>query len=178
MGGLLPGWGMFADNQNSIMRPAQMGPLWMHAGEALGLKIAHRVWVNDPPASSYPACVAVKCAELQSAVAGRHYLHFIRKAIMEHGLNIARKVVLDEVAECIASFTQGFSIARFNEDMQNDKGIEAFRKDLQEVKYRNISRFPTLIIQRPGSRGLMVTGYRPAEVLLKIINELWKTNGI
>ena len=47
----------------------------------------------------------------------------------------------------------------------------AASKDLQEVKYRNINRFPTLLIQRDGAPGLLVTGYRPAEVLINIINE-------
>jgi putative protein-disulfide isomerase len=171
MGGLLPGWNQYADHQNSIMRPAQMGPMWMQAGEMLELTLAHRIWVEDPPASSYPACIAVKCAEIQSAMAGRHYLHFVRKAVMEHGLNISRREALIVVAECVAGITNQFSVARFVQDLESDAGTEAFRKDLQETKYRNINRFPSLVIQRPGTRGVIVTGYRPAEVLLHIIND-------
>jgi putative protein-disulfide isomerase len=171
MGGLLPGWSQFADNQNSIMRPAQMGPLWMQAGEMLQMKIAHRIWVEDPPASSYPACIAVKCAELQSTEAGRHYLHLTREAVMEHGLNIAHREVLEVVASSVANNIKQFSFSQFIRDMENERGMDAFRKDLQEVKYRNINRFPTLVIQRPSSPGLMVTGFRPVEVLLHIINE-------
>jgi putative protein-disulfide isomerase len=171
MGGLLPGWSLFADNQNNILRPAQLGPLWMHAGETLGLTIAHRIWVEDPPATSYPACIAVKCAALQSAKAGKLYLHYVRKAVMVHGLNIAKQDELLEVAKKTAVLFPGFSLRRFEEDMKSGEGIEAFRKDLQEVKYRNINRFPTLLIQRDGAPGLLVTGYRPAEVLINIINE-------
>lgn len=171
MSGLLPGWGQFVDNQNSILRPAQMGPLWMHAGEMLGTMIAHRIWAEDPPATSYPACIAVKCAELQSAAAGKLYLHYVRKAVMVHGLNIAKQDELLEVAKKTAVLLPGFSFNRFKKDLETDQGIEAFRKDLQEVKYRNINRFPTLIIQRPEAPGLLVTGYRPAEVLIHIINE-------
>jgi predicted DsbA family dithiol-disulfide isomerase len=171
MGGLLPFWGHYMDSHNSIQRPAQMGPLWMHASETMEVPIAHRIWVEDPPASSYPACIAVKCAELQSADAGRLYLHFVRKAVMLYGLNIARHNVLLQVAESVAGINKEFSVAQFEEDMQNDRGQEAFRKDLQEVKYRGINRFPTLIIKQAGSPGKLVTGFRPAEVLLQIINE-------
>ena len=171
MGGLLPGWNQFADHHNCIMRPAQMGPMWMQAGETLQLDLAHRIWVTDPPASSYPACIAVKCAEIQSAVAGRHYLHFVRKAVMEHGLNISRHEVLHQVAEDVAGITNQFSVTRFLQDMENNAALELFRKDLQETKYRNINRFPTLVIQRPEARGVVVTGYRPADVLLHIIND-------
>ena len=170
LGGLLPGWGLFTDNQNNILRPAQMGPLWMHAGEMLGLTLAHRIWVEDPPASSYPACIAVKCAELQSAEAGKLYLHYVRKAVMVHGLNIAKQDELLEVAKKTAVLLPGFSLSQFEEDMKTDQGMEAFRKDLQEVKYRNINRFPTLLIQQQGLPGVLVTGYRPAEVLIHIIN--------
>lgn len=55
--------------------------------------------------------------------------------------------------------------------MESEKGMEAFRNDLQEVKYRNINRFPTLVIKGPSSPGLVVTGFRPVEVLLHIIND-------
>lgn len=171
MGGLLPFWGHYVDNYNSIQRPAQMGPLWMHASETMDVPIAHRIWVEDPPASSYPACIAVKCAELQSAEMGRLYLHFVRKAVMLHGLNIARYNVLQEVAQSVAGINKSFSLAQFEDDMQNDRGQDAFRKDLQEVKYRGINRFPTLIIKQPDLPGIMVTGFRPAEVLLAILHE-------
>jgi predicted DsbA family dithiol-disulfide isomerase len=171
MGGLLPFWGHYVDNYNSIQRPAQMGPLWMHASEMMEVSIAHRIWVEDPPASSYPACIAVKCAEMQSPEMGRLYLHFVRKAVMLYGLNIARYNVLQEVAECVAGMNKGFSLAQFEEDMQNERGQEAFRKDLQEVKYRGINRFPTLLITQAGAPGKLVTGFRTAEMLLQIINE-------
>jgi len=90
---------------------------------------------------------------------------------MVHGLNIAKPDELLEVAKKTAVLFAGFSFKRFEEDLKSDQGIEAFRKDLQEVKYRNINRFPTLLIQQAGAPGLLVTGYRPAEVLINIINE-------
>ncbi|HUP12809.1 MAG TPA: DsbA family protein [Niastella sp.] len=171
MGGLLPGWQHYADHQNSIQRPAQMGPLWMQAGEMTNTSIAHRIWVQDPPATSYLSCIAVKCAALQSAEAEKLYLHFVRKAVMEHGLNIARLDTLIEVAQYITGIHQAFSVAQFENDMKNGRGKEAFSKDLQEVKYRNINRFPTLLIKRPALSSLLVTGFKPADELLKIINK-------
>jgi len=171
MGGLLPDWKNFVDNQNSIIRPAQMGPMWMQASEQFGIELAHRIWVEDPPASSYPACVAVKCAGLQSAEAGKLFLHLVRKAVMVHGLNIAKPDVLQDVASSVGTMVSDFSVEQFMQDLQNDRGIEAFRKDLQETKYRNINRFPTLLIERPGARSMLVTGFRPAHVLLHIIDK-------
>src|SRR4051812_7028555 len=70
MGGLLPSWNNFHDNENAVSRPIQMGPVWMHAGQIAHKPIAHQLWMTEPPASSYPACIAVKCAQLQSAPDG------------------------------------------------------------------------------------------------------------
>jgi protein-disulfide isomerase-like protein with CxxC motif len=171
MGGLLPTWNHYIDNYNNVQRPAQMGPLWMHAGKEMEVPIAHRIWVEDPPSSSYPACIGVKCAELQSAEVGQLYLHFVRKAVMLYGLNIARRDILMQVADCVAGINKQFSRAQFEEDMTNDRGVEAFRKDLQEVKYRNINRFPTMLIKQGASPGILITGFRTAEELLKIFRE-------
>src|SRR5436190_8530475 len=67
MAGLLPSWNNFQDNVNAVSRPIQMGPVWMHAGQIAQKPICHRLWIDDPPASSYPACIAVKCTQLQSS---------------------------------------------------------------------------------------------------------------
>ena len=56
--------------------------------------------------------------------------------------------------------------------MKNDIGLEAFRKDLQEVQYRNINRFPTLIFRRSNSPSLIITGYRPYSALVDIMQQI------
>ena len=80
MGGLLPSWNQYQDSLNAISRPAQMGPVWMQASELTGVPMPHRIWVENPPVSSYPACIAVKCAMLQSPVLGELYFHYVQEA--------------------------------------------------------------------------------------------------
>lgn len=169
MGGLLPSWNQFTDSLNSISRPAQMGPIWMQAGQLTDLPIPHSIWIKDPPASSYPACIAVKCAMIQSSALGELYLHLIQEAIMMHRLNIAKYEVLKQVAEQVKAAAACFDLDRFLEDMNNGNGLEAFRKDIQEVKYRTIHRFPTLLIRRTAQMPLLITGYKPAGVIMSII---------
>ncbi len=146
-----------------------MGPIWLQAGQLTDLPIPHRIWVDDPPASSYPACVAVKCAMLQSPALGELYLHFIQEAIMMHSLNISKYEVLQQVAVLVNATASCFNLDRFIADMSNGNGLEAFRKDIQEVKYRAIQRFPTFLIRRPEQRPLLITGYKPADVLTSIV---------
>ena len=98
MGGLLPSWKHFSDAANSVSRPAQMGPIWMEATHISGMPIQNTIWITNPPASSYLACIAVKCAGLQSAEAEAQYLRLLREAVMLKGENIDKQSVLIKIA--------------------------------------------------------------------------------
>lgn len=167
MCGMLPSWDSFSDPMNSVSRPLQMGPVWMEAKHISGMPMADTVWVHDPPASSFPSCVAVKCAGLQSPVAEEWYLRRVREALMPHGKNIAKQEVLLEVADKLAADKPTlFDGEQFKTDLQDGAGNEAFRQDLEKARFHRIGRYPTLTIQKPGHTGVILTGYRPYPVLL------------
>jgi len=174
MGGLLPAWTNYNDPLFSISRPMQMGPVWHEASMTSGMKTYDRIWVEDPPASSYPACIAVKCAELQSHEAGVMYLRMVREAVMLHGKNIAKQDILLSVAHSLSDTYPGLlDTDKFEQDLtKNDNGIEAFRQDINEVQSRNITRFPTLIMRSSNKPSIMITGYRPYSVLLDAIMQV------
>ena len=172
MGGLISSWDNFHDEVNSVSRPAQMGPVWMHAGQIANTPIQHQIWMRDPPASSYPACVAVKSVQLQSSGYGEAYLQLLRNACMGEGKNIARQSVLFNIAEKFAANTPGFSFQKFREDYEGGNGMEAFRSDLEEVRFYNITRFPTLIIKSADERAIMLSGYRDYTEVAKSIGTL------
>ena len=172
MGGLLPGWKNYNDSVNSVTRPAQMGPVWMHAQQLSGMPIQPDIWMRDPPASSYPACMAVKCAGLQSADAGEVFLRCLREAIMIRSANITNKEVLLIIAEEVAAIIPAFDPDRFRLDLAGDVALEAFRKDLLEVQHHNISRFPTLLVKNKNKQAILIAGYRPYNVLLQSLRKL------
>ena len=173
MGGLLPNWQNYNDEVNSVSRPAQMGPVWMQASHMSGMPLPDKIWMLDPPTSSYPACIAVKCAQLQSYNAGDRYLRLVREAIMIHQKNISKEAVLFDIAdELAAEQPLLFNISRFKEDMTNDNGLEAFRTDLHQVQTRNINRFPTFIFRYLNNQTLMMTGYRPYSSLLDTLKQI------
>ena len=173
MGGLLPDWNTFNDPLNSVSRPQQMGPLWMEAKHISGMPIQHSVWVENPPKSSFPACIAVKCATLQSADATEAYLRRCREAVMLDGKNIAEQQVLLGIANELArERPQLLDAERFQKDWKTGAGKETFREDLQAVKLHNFGRFPTLTIQQPGKPGVVIVGYRPYEVLLEALKQV------
>ncbi len=165
MGGLLPSWKHFEDAVHSINRPSQMGPEWMHAAHLSGVTINSQVWITDPPASSYPACIAVKCVQLQSELFVEKFLHFLRKAVMLESKNIAKTAVLLDAGWLLHDEYPYFDLFRFRDDLLGNPGKEAFKKDLQEVKYLGINRFPTLVVRRSGGSSRILTGYQTHESL-------------
>lgn len=173
MGGMIPDWLSYSDPLNSVSRPAQMGPQWLHVKTLTGVEIDERLWVDDPPGSSYPACLAVKAAQLQGKAAGESYLNRVRRAVMQERRNIARTEVLLELADELAG--RGvfpFDAGLFRRDLDSEVAREAFRDDLKETRYREVGRFPTLILLANGGAGILLAGYRPYDVLRKALLHL------
>lgn len=176
MGGMIPDWSTYNDPMNAVSKPLQMGPVWMHAAEVTHVKMMYSIWHEDPPSSSYPPCIAVKCARLQSKEAAELYLYNLRKALMEQGLNISKTDNLFAIASSLSQSNPDiFNYDEFDRSWKDGTGKEAFRSDLQKTKFHNISRYPTLTFNA-GAEGFMIVGYRPYQVLLEgflqIMNEL------
>jgi putative protein-disulfide isomerase len=178
MGGLLPSWKHFNDNINSIQKPVQMGPEWMHARSLSGAVIHDRIWITDPPASSFPACIAVKCAEFQSSQIAAHYFYLLQEAVMVKNLNISKTNVLLDVASTIRTLYSQFDLQKFKEDLLGEQGKEVFRKDLQECKYLNIRRMPTILFKSSDTVPILVSGYQSYESLKDACRRLEDPKGV
>jgi predicted DsbA family dithiol-disulfide isomerase len=167
MGGMIADWASYQDPVNAVRRPSQMGPVWMEARHLAGAALDERIWIEDPPASSYPACLAVEAAGLQSSAAADAYLRRARQAVMTERRNIARREILLELAAEFAAGTPGLlDPERFAADLGSEAALAALREDLKECRYRGIGRFPTLtMLRRDTGRGVGIMGYRPYEVL-------------
>lgn len=173
MGGLLPDWKKYHDPLNDISKPAHMGPYWMQVKQITGAQIDESIWYDDPPVSSYPACIAVKCAEMQSFAAADLYLSALREAVMFKRKNISKRNVLIEIADELETRNPSkFSSIRFQLDFLENRSIDAFNYDLNKATLSNIGRFPGLVMQRPGEKGIVLIGYRPYPVLMQAFNQL------
>jgi putative protein-disulfide isomerase len=169
MCGMIPDWKNYSDPVNSVSRPAQMGPVWMHASEVTNVKMNYSLWHEDPPSSSYPACIAVKAAGLQSLKVEDTYLFALRKAMMNDGANISKQEVLLSVAEGLE--LDDFDFEKFYTDWKHPRSREAFRSDLQKARFHSIGRFPTLTFTKAAGEGIIMTGYRPYEVLRDVFQK-------
>ncbi|MBA3648242.1 MAG: DsbA family protein [Chitinophagales bacterium] len=173
MGGMVPDWKHYDDTLNSVSRPAQMGPLWMQAHHISGMPLRDRIWMENPPASSFRGCIAVKCAQMQSSLAAEKYLRELREAIMIRGWNIAQKKVLLDVARIVANKDpHEFDVLRFEQDLSNNQGTDNFRQDLAEIRNQNITCFPTLTFKKRNSPGILIYGYRSYSVMADAIKNM------
>ncbi len=160
LGGMIPDWQTFNDPLHSVHRPAQMGPSWYEVRHLTGMPIDEMIWIQDPPASSYPACVAVKAAALQGTAVEEAYLRRLREGVMLERRNIARREVLVELFAGLPGGDGG----RFRRNVVGDEALEAFREDLKDAGYRNIGRFPAFILRGAVGRAVLLVGYRPYPV--------------
>lgn len=183
MGGMIPDWRHYADPLNDVASPAHVGPQWLEVSRLSGMPIEPRIWHDDPPASSYPACLAVKAAELQGRGAGERYLRRAREAVMLEQRNIARRSVLLELAEELsgtggrdAAGGEALDVEAFSRALDDGDALAALRADLQDVKYREIGRFPTLVVRGREARGVVIVGYRPYAVLLEAVRQVAGTS--
>jgi putative protein-disulfide isomerase len=163
--GLLPSWAHFHDAAHSLRKPVHFGPEWVHARAISGMQLNDRIWITDPPASSFPACIAVKSAELQSRALGARYLQLVREAIMVNGRNIAKTSVLIAVAGDLAGEEPRFDISRFRDTLLGQEGREQFQRDYNESQYLGIRRTPTLVFKSIGGRRKMASGYSTYEAM-------------
>lgn len=177
MGGMLPDWNGYHDSLNAVTRPLQMGPIWLQAKHISGIFIDDKLWFKDPPASSYPACVAVKAAAQQSPFAEEWLLHALQKAAMGEGRNIAQKqVLLDVAAQTEKDHPGQFNYGLFTKHLLSDTVLEAFKRDLAATAERRITRFPTLLVRLQGSPlAVTLTGYRPYESMVAVLEKLAAT---
>ena len=168
--GMIPDWNTYNDPMNSVSRPLQMAPVWMHASQVSYTPIDYTIWHDDPPASSYPACIAVKCAALQSAETEQRYLYKVREAVMVRKMNIAREEVLLALANELADARDDFDAVKFADDLKRGNGKAAFRSDLQKAAFHKIGRYPTLTMTPAAGDAIMIVGFRPYSALLQAVS--------
>lgn len=169
--GLLPSWEQFHDALHSLSRPLHMGPEWMEASRISGQPVADKIWITDPPSSSFPACIAVKCAADQSPDLGAQYLRAVREAVMVDSKNISNTQVLLDVALRLSDLAPDLDLQKFRECLLGLRGSELFRHDYQEAQYLGIRRSPTLVLKGEG-KAIILRGYQPWGVLQNTLEGL------
>ena len=115
-------------------RPLDTLRQWLDAG-AEGMPTDPRLWLDAPPASSYPACLAVKAAAEQGLDGA--YLRRVREAIA------CERVKADnaDALTALARDVPGMDVDRFSVDLASNAIVEAFGADLERAAGHGMPAF-------------------------------------
>jgi putative protein-disulfide isomerase len=121
--------------------------LWLEVAAESGMPIDPRVWLENPIASTYPACQAVKAAAEQGPEAAYAYLRRLREGLL------AGRRKLDHAEALIAEAgTARLDVARFRIDLDSNAIVEAFAADLEAVRSERLSLPSAVFVAQDGSR--------------------------
>jgi predicted DsbA family dithiol-disulfide isomerase len=102
---------------------------WLDVAETSGMPVDPRLWLASPPASSYPACMAVKAAAEQGPAVEAAYLRRLREgfACGRRKLDTSDALIAD------AREVPGCDVERFGVDLSSHAVVEAFGADLERA---------------------------------------------
>ncbi len=169
MGGLVEDMDKFFDGRNDIGLTAEVMPHWRMVSERTGQPIDERLMgdITDPHWSTWPACVAVKAAHLQSDAIGEAYLRRLRRAALAE-----RKMISAlDMQITLAQEVDGLDINRFQTAIADGSAEQAFTADRAECAQYGATGFPTILIHA-GDQGIIANGYRSFETYDRAIQKL------
>jgi predicted DsbA family dithiol-disulfide isomerase len=109
-------------------RPLETMRHWIDAGDASGMPVDPRLWLDAPPRSSYPACIAVKAAAEQGL--DEAYLRRAREGFAYERRSLDTPEPLVELARTVP----GLDVERFRIDLSSNAITEAFAADFERTR--------------------------------------------
>ncbi|MBS7254184.1 DsbA family protein [Flavobacterium branchiicola] len=152
MGGLLPDWSY---NSGGISKPADVAEHWDEASLHYEMPIDGDVWIEDPLNSSYPSCIAMKAAQIQSKQKAVVFMRILREKLFLEKKNIAKWDNIEEAAKLA-----NLDIQKLKTDYEGD-ARKLFQEDLDYGKKLGVRGFPTLFFSDGNSNQFTVYGSKP-----------------
>jgi putative protein-disulfide isomerase len=152
MGGLLPDWSY---NSGGISKPSDVAHHWDEASLYYEMPIDGNVWIEDPLDSSYPSCIAMKAAQMQSKTKAVSFMRILREKLYIDKKNIAK---WENIAE--AAKIAGLDVQKLKTDYEGE-AKKLFQEDLNLAKTLGVRGFPTLFLADADNNQLTVYGSKP-----------------
>lgn len=111
-----------------IEDPLRMLRDMLGAAAESAMPIDPRVWLEHPPRSSYPACLAIKAAAEQDL--GVAFLRRAREGFMCERRTLCQSASLIDLARTVP----GLDVTRFAIDLESDAIVESFSADLARTR--------------------------------------------
>lgn len=169
--GLLPDWNNFIDPYTFVSTPVQLVPVWLESSRISGMPVKTNMLYTDPPSSSFPASIAIKCAEIQSEKAGEILLRKFRESALTEGFNISKTEVIYSLAYEVSLEFEDFDFNNFRDAMSSNLGIEQLRQDIHKTKNIGLELSPSIKIIK-GDKSVLLKGFKSYEKLLEGFKEV------
>jgi predicted DsbA family dithiol-disulfide isomerase len=108
--------------------PVRMLHMVLDVAAESAMPVDPRLWLEHPPASSYPACLAVKAAAEQGL--DGPYLRRAREGLMCERRKLDNADALVDLARAV----DGIDVARFAIDLASNAIVESFGADLERTR--------------------------------------------
>lgn len=138
-------------------------------------------WIENPPVSTHPACIAAKATGFQGAELEDKFLRRIREGFLTEKRRLDNQEALLKLAEEIP----GMNVDRLRIDMDSESAIQAFRddweatrrpvpeaRDTKETEGRLRYSFPALLLTNDSGEYRILDGDNTYEEYIKSIHEL------
>jgi putative protein-disulfide isomerase len=109
--------------------PLEQVSAWLEVADITGMPVDPRLWLASPPASSYPASLAVKAAAEQGSGIEAAYLRRLREGFA----CTRRKLDTRDALVAEARAVPGCDVERFAVDLGSHAVVEAFGADLERA---------------------------------------------
>lgn len=129
----------------------------LDASAASGMPVDARLWLESPPRSSYPACMAVVAAREQGEQAAASILRELREGLMAFRRRLDTTEALVEAAR-----TAGLDAERFRIDLTSSATVESFGSDLEcAARLAQGGELPTFVFGPEEPEPVVVRGPVP-----------------
>ncbi|MFL5821053.1 MAG: DsbA family protein [Solirubrobacteraceae bacterium] len=102
---------------------------WLEAGATSGMPVDPRLWIESPPTSSYPACLAVEAAGEQGPDLQAAYLRAAREGLACGRRRLDSADALVDLARAVA----GLDVERFRIDLESNAIVELLGADFERA---------------------------------------------
>ncbi len=116
------------------VKPLDELAAWLDAAAESGMPVDGRLWLQDAPTSTYPACLAVKAAAEQGLDAP--YLRRLREGFAVERRRLDRPEALLDLARDVPDM----NLDRFRIDLRSNAIVEAFGADLDLARSGPVPR--------------------------------------
>lgn len=133
------------ESASAFHRPDQIAMQWEEVAHFTGMPLDSEIWLEAPPASSWPACAAVKAAEAEDPTLAQRFLRRLREAALCERRDVADPAVLAALAG-----EAGLDVPRLEEALASGTAGDAFNEDLVLAGETGAISTPALFFFGPG----------------------------